>query len=122
MATQLQNQHGVAKGFPVQDGEGEIGENDPSTYRMVLPKKAGPRHCPVEGCSGWVETRTAMRLHLWNRHVRYTVVILEEGKPPHPWFCLCGMLVPWRYLNGSHNGTPQCKKGADWKQWQLVEE
>ena len=39
-------------------------------------------------------TRTVMRVHLWYRHVRDTVVILEEGNLPHPRCPLCYMLVP----------------------------
>ena len=30
------------------------GDDDPRTYRMVYPAKAGPRPCPVVGCSGRV--------------------------------------------------------------------
>ena len=32
------------------------------------------------------------------------------------------MLVPWLSLNGSHNGTAQCKKGAEWKRRLLAAE
>ena len=32
------------------------------------------------------------------------------------------MLVPWRSLNGSHNGTAQCKNGEERKRKKLVEE
>ena len=43
-----------------------------------------------------------MKVQFWHRHVRDTVVILEEGKLPHPRCPLCDILVPWRYLNGKH--------------------
>ena len=41
-----------------------------------------------------------MRVHLWHRHVRDTVVILEEGNLSYPRFPLCDMVMPWRALNG----------------------
>ena len=102
LAAHLQTQHGVAKGEPGQEGNGEGGDNEPRAYRMAFLEKAGPRPYPVEGCSGWEATRTAMRLHFWHQHVQNTVVILEEGNLPHPWLPLCDMLVPWQSLNRSH--------------------
>ena len=53
-------------------------------YRMAFLAKVGPMPFPFEGCSGWEETRTDMRIHFWNWHVRDTVVILEEVNLPHP--------------------------------------
>ena len=61
---------------------GEEGEEN-QTYRMEFPK-GGTTECPVEGCTGRAGTRTAMRVHFWRRHVRDTVIILEEGNLPHP--------------------------------------
>ena len=63
------------------------------TYRMVFPAWEGPMPCSVKGCSCWASTRTAMRVHFWHRHIRDTVVILEEGNLPHPLCLLCDMLV-----------------------------
>ena len=54
------------------------GREDPWTYRMEF-QKGGAKTCPVEGCPGRAGTRTAMRVHFWRRHVRDTVIILEEG-------------------------------------------
>ena len=79
-----QTQHGVEKWGLGQEGEEEAGENNPGTYRMSFPAKAGPRTFPVEGFSGRVSTRMAMRVHFWHRNIGYTVVILEEFKLPHP--------------------------------------
>ena len=50
------------------------------------------------------------------------MVILEEGKLPHPWCPLCDMLVPWSYLSGHQNITAHCKKGAEGKQRQMAAE
>ena len=51
-------------------------------YRMEFPTKGGPRSFPVEVCPGRAGMRTAMRMHFFNRNVRYIVIILEEGTPP----------------------------------------
>ena len=108
----FQIQHAVAKVVPVQEEEVGGRGNEPRAYRMEFPTRVGPRHCLVEGCSGRLSTRTAMRVHFWNRHFRYTVVILEKGNLPYPRCPLCNMMVPWQSLNGSHNSTEDCKKGS----------
>ena len=62
---------------------------------MAFIKRAGPRHLPVEGCSGKrAATQTDMIVQFWYRHVQYTVVILDEGNLPHPRFSLYDILVP----------------------------
>ena len=79
-----QDQHGIAKVVSVQEGYRVGRGNKPKAYRMEIPKKAGPRHFPVEGCSGQAAMRTSMRMHFCNRQVWDTVVILEYGNLPHP--------------------------------------
>ena len=82
--THHQTQHRVAKGGLGSEGdEVDLGEN-PSTYRMAFPARAGPRPCPVKGYSGRASTWMEPRAHFWHLHVRYTVLILEEGNKPHP--------------------------------------
>ena len=61
-------------------GRGE----EPTTTYWIEFTKGGTREFPVEGCPGRAGTRTAMRVHFWRRHVRDVVIILEEGKLPHP--------------------------------------
>ena len=63
-----------------------------------------------------------MRVNFWHRHVKDTVVILEEGNLPHPRLPLCGMLVPWKALNGTHRRTAQCNRGAERKRRKLATE
>ena len=63
-----------------------------------------------------------MRLHFCHRHVRDTVVILEEGNLPNPQCPLCDMLVPWRAMNGTHRLTAQCMKGVELNRSFLVAE
>ena len=79
-----QTQHGVMKGGSGQVGDEEDRGDEPRTYRMAFPTKAGPKPCQVEGCSGRASTQTAMRVQFWHHHVRDTVVILEEVNLPHP--------------------------------------
>ena len=110
-----QNQHSLKKGGSGQEGDNEGEGNKTRTFRMAFPAKSGLMPCPVKGCSGRSVTWTAIHVHLWHRHVRDTVVILEEGNLPHPWFPLCEMLVPQRLLNGMHRPTVQCRKGAERK-------
>ena len=57
---------------------------EPHTYRMAFPTSGGPWNFPVEGYPRRATTRTAMRVHFFHRHVRDTVIILEEGNLPHP--------------------------------------
>ena len=102
-----QTQHGVSKGGLGQVGDEEGGGDEPRTYMMLFPEKAGTRHFPVEECSGRTEKWTVMRVHFWNRHVRDTVVILEEGNLSHPRCPLCDILVTWRSLSGMHRHTTQ---------------
>ena len=62
-----------------------------------------------------------MRLHFWRRHVRDTVIILEEGNLPLPRCENCDMLVLWRALNGRHKDTAMCRSGAERKRRRLAE-
>ena len=79
-----QTQHGGARGGLGLEGDDADWVNNPITYRMAFPLKAGPRPSPVEGCSGRAWKWRATMMHFWNWHIRDTVVILEEGNLPHP--------------------------------------
>ena len=96
------------------------GGEEQKTYRMEFPK-GGAKDFPVEGCPGRAGTRTAMRVHFWRRHVRDTVIILEEGNLPLPRCENCGMLVPWWALNGRHKDIAMCRSGAERKRRRLAE-
>ena len=106
---------GTGKALDMEErgyGGGEGGK--PHTYRIDSPK-GGAKACPVEGCPGREGIRTAMQVHFWRQHVRYIVIILEEGKLPHPRCPRCDMFVPWRALNIRHKSTEMCRCGADKK-------
>ena len=65
----------------------------------------------------------ALRVNLFHRHVRDTILILEEGNLPHPRCPHCGIQLTWEALNGRHTTTAQCAKGAEMKRRRLgVEE
>ena len=122
MYVHRQTQHGVAKGGLVSEVGRADGGDDTRTYRMAFPARVRPRPCPVEGCSGRASTWTSMRVHFWHRHVRDTVVILEEGNLPHPRFPLCEILVPCKSLNETHRCTAQFNRGAERKRRILAAE
>ena len=96
-------------------------ENGAQIYRIFFLTREGPRQCPVEGCPGTLATRTTMRVHFVHQHVQETMVMLEEGKSPHPRCARCDMQVPRQAINGRHLGTAQCAKGADRKRRRLAE-
>ena len=60
-------------------------------------------------------------MNFWRRHVRDTIIILEEGNLPHLRCENCDMFVPWRALNGRHKRTMMCKRGAERKCRRLAE-
>ena len=117
--THIQTQYDVDKEGLGSEVDKAYRGGNPRTYILEFTARVGPRPCPVEGCSGRVSRRTAMRVHFCHRHVRDTVVILEESNLPHPRLPLCGILVPWKSLNGTHRLTAQCNRGAERKRRRL---
>ena len=76
------------------DGRGHGGGGGTKDISDGVSKGGGAKECPVGGCPGRAGTRTAMRVHFWRRHVRDTVIILEEGNLPLPRCKNCDMIVP----------------------------
>ena len=110
LSIHLMTQHGRAAGQRRQwstPAKGRV----PQEYQTSFLAKGGLHTCPVDGCPGKLVTRTAMRVHFMHRHFLDTVVILEGGTFPHPWFARCTFPVPRRGLNGRHPGTVQCLYG-----------
>ena len=120
LSSHMMNQHGRVAEVCRQWSTPTAGTG-PQTYRMTLLAKGGPRNCPVVGCLGRVATRTAMRVHFWNRHVLDTVVILEEGNSPHPRYDRCYRMVTRRALNRRQLATAQCARGTERKRRRLAE-
>ena len=73
----LQTHHGVGRGGAGQTENKVGGGDNPRTFGMTFPVKAVPRPCPIDGCNGRAEMRTAMQVNLCHRHVRDNMVILE---------------------------------------------
>ena len=88
LVVHCQTQYSMAQGGPGQEVDREGRGNEPRTYKMEFMANAGPRPCPVEGCSGQAAIRTAMQVSFWHRHVQDTVVILEKSNLPHPQYPL----------------------------------
>ena len=97
-------------------------EGYPQKFRMSFPTAVGMQEFPVEGCRGQEATRTALRVHFFHIHVRYTMVVLEKGNLLHPRCLRFDMLVPWKALNFRHTNTAQCYKGANQKRCRLEDE
>ena len=70
MDVHRQTQHSVARGGAVKEVERDGGGNKPREYNMVFLTKEVKSPCPVEGCSGRAEMRTAMQMHFWHWQVR----------------------------------------------------
>ena len=121
LAVHLQTQHGKSTGRRRHWGTTPP-VREPCTYRMMFSTVGRPRNCPVEGCRVQTTTRTSIRVHLFQRHVRDTVIILEEGNLLHPRCPGCNMLVPWRVLNRRHLSTAQYAKVVERKRQRMAEE
>ena len=50
---------------------------------------------------------------MFQRHVRDTITILEEGNIPHPRCLRCDILVSWSTLNRRHLATAQCAREVE---------
>ena len=74
--------------------ETPLPDGDPQTYWMSFPTATGLWEFPVEGCRWRAETMKAMGVHFLHRHVWDTILILEEGNPPHPRCPRCEIMVP----------------------------
>ena len=104
-------------------GEGQFPPGgEYQTYRVSLPKHMLRLRCPVEGCMGGASNRTNLRVHFSYRHVRDTIVILEEGNRPYPQCPKCVIFMSHKDLNVRHLATDFCRRGEERKWHCLVEE
>ena len=92
------------------------------TYRVYFPKYLLQLRCLVEGCLGWALRQTNLNIHFVHRHIRDTVLILEEGNRPYPRCSQCDMFVVQKALNGRHLTTDFCRWGMERKWCCLAEE
>ena len=83
-----------------QDGAGNIGHGGRATdVSHGFPGQGRPAELPGGGMPRPSSDKDSDAGPFPTRHVLDTVVILEEGNLPHPWFPQCEMIVPWRALN-----------------------
>ena len=75
---------------------------------------------PGRGLQGGAMSRDNLRVHFVHRHVRDTIVILEEGNCPHPLCPDCDMFDLWAALNWWHSYTALCAQVAKSKNRRLV--
>lgn len=76
-----------------------------------MPHRDDRAHCPVPNCDATVTNRFGMRRHFQYRHIKDTIIILEEGQ----WPCCesCGMFVnPLQINNGSHQRSKIRREGT----------
>ena len=71
---------------------------------------------------GEASNRTNLQVHFAHRHLRDTIVILEEGNQPYPWCPNCDMFVSHKSLKGWHLETDFCRRGEERKRRRLEEE
>ena len=64
----------------------------------------------------------ATRVQFMHMHVRYTVLILEEGNLHQPRCPQCEIMVIWKALNGRRFTTAHCSKGVERKRHRLEAE
>ena len=76
--------------------------------------------CAVAGCQGGAINWTNLQVHIAHRHVKYDIVILEEGKRTYPCFPKCDMFVSQWALNVRHTKTDLCQWGEEWKHGRLA--
>ena len=62
----------------------------------------------MEVYQGRAFNHTNLQIKFSHRHVRYTIIILEEGKHPNPLCPDCDMFYPWKALNGWQPPTETC--------------
>eukprot|EP00978_Attheya_sp_CCMP212_P011354 scaffold28024_cov58-Attheya_sp.AAC.2 len=53
-------------------------------YLVSSPKMVNSIDCPIEGCPGKATSKANPRAHFMHRHVKDTLIILDEGTFPHP--------------------------------------
>ena len=55
---------------------------------------------------------STLRVYFVHRHMRDTVVILDEGSNPIQSFPKCDMFIIWRALNSRHHVMTMCSRGG----------
>jgi len=110
LSTHLLTQHGKApRNIAARN---DSAGRQPAEYRVSFPKTLRCLICPVEGCGGSARSHEGLRRHFMHRHVRDTLVILQEGSHPLPRCELCDMFVGSYAIGRGHQNTDLCHRGA----------
>ena len=88
----------------------------------LLPKNGLVTCVPSERVTGKFNNPDKHPDTILNQHVWYNMMILYEGRFPHPWCSPYDMFVPWAALNGWHPGTYLWDRGAEQKRLQIAAE
>ena len=112
--------HVVYQGY--QGGGTPPPPGEAQTYRVSFWKTLLQLRCPVSGCLGGASNWSNLQVHFMHRHLKDTIMILEEGDRPYPRCPKCDMFVYHRALNGRHLVTDLCRWGEERNQRRLVEE
>ena len=94
----------------------------PKMYRMSFLSAEVPRNGPVEGCRGRASTRSALGVNFLHRHIRETMLILEDDNLPYPLCPPFYIMLPLTSLNGKNTTIAQCTKGSEQKRRRLMAE
>ena len=104
-----QSHHNIGRGT---QWENILPPAEPHIYREPLPNMAGSMGLPFKGCRGQATSHTNIWIQFLHHHVQDMIVILEEGKPPHPRYPECNTFVPWVAQNQRHLATFICTRGG----------
>ena len=74
--------------------DGTTDHTGPKIFRVSVPRTDRSISCQVEDCEGREMMRNNLGIHFVHRHMRDTVVIMEEGKSPHLRFLAYDWFVP----------------------------
>ena len=70
--------------------------SDPHNYLEYYHRETKEVDSLIGGYPGRASSCTKLRVHSIHHHVRDTILVLEEGKPPNPIFLRCNIFVPWQ--------------------------
>ena len=96
--------------------------SEAQTYRVSFLWNSTAIHFLVERYQGRAFNCTNLQINFAHRHVRETIIILEEGSRPRPCFPECNIFVPWKVLNGWHPYMAMCARGWEMKRKHLAAE
>ena len=91
-------------------------------YHISFLSSTGLLTFPFNGCNGRAATSTFLPVKFLLRHVRDTVIIVEEVNLSYPRCPHCNVVVPWLALNVRHPNTSQCAKGVERKRRRMAAE